>query len=81
MKQDGLQIEVVNKLIQPMPKITIEYCKERVIIPLSYWVHKAVDAAVWHNATRYEPSMPVPVVDKDYSKYQIKLIEIDCYIF
>ncbi|MBM4053548.1 MAG: hypothetical protein FJ264_02520 [Planctomycetes bacterium] len=56
-----------------MPKITIEYCKERVIIPLSYWVHKAVDAEAWHNATRHEPPLPAPVIDKGYTKYQICL--------
>jgi hypothetical protein len=55
-----------------MAKVTVTYSKEKVVSPLSFWVHKAVDAAVWQAATTYDPPMPVPVLGRGYPQYQIE---------
>ena len=55
-----------------MSKIYVEYYKERVTSPLSFWVHKAVDSQAWLDAKKYDPPMPKPTVGKGYPKYQIE---------
>ncbi len=41
-------------------KVWREYRAERVISPLSFWVHRHLDARYWHDASEFDPPMPKP---------------------
>ena len=49
-----------------MPKITVYYCPDRPSGPLSFWVHKAIDAPVWSDATEFSPPLPSALAGKGY---------------
>lgn len=53
-------------------KISIRYSNERIKSPLGFWVHKALDAAVWDKATQYEPPLARYVSGKGYPTYGIE---------
>jgi hypothetical protein len=46
-------------------QLRITYRKQRVITPVTPWVHTGVDGP-WWRATRFEPPMPSPIPDKGY---------------
>ncbi len=54
-----------------MPKVNIRYCQDRVKSPLSFWVHKPLDADVWENAILHEPAMPAAIIGKGFPLYEI----------
>jgi hypothetical protein len=46
-------------------RMRVDYRPERIISPLTPWVHKGVDASYW-KATVFDPPMPHPVHGKGW---------------
>jgi hypothetical protein len=42
-------------------KVWMEHRPERVISPLSFWVHRHLGTDAWFHAEEYDPPMPKPV--------------------
>jgi hypothetical protein len=55
-----------------MPKVNTIYNRKRQFSPLSFWVHKPLDADTLDRASVFEPPMPGPVPGKGYPVYEIE---------
>lgn len=55
-----------------MSKLIVEYSKERIFSPLSFWVHKATNSDVWVNATKFDLPLPPFIFKKGYPRYVVE---------
>jgi hypothetical protein len=62
-----------------MPRTRLDFSAEPVVSPLTFWVHKGVDAEVWSQATVFEPPLPGPLSGKGYARYTIQYRDQEFY--
>jgi len=55
-----------------MAKYWIDYSDSFSPSPLSFWVHKPLDAEVWSDAVEFEPPMSSKVIDKGFPEFKIE---------
>ena len=53
-------------------KVWMEYRPERVRSPLSFWVHRHLDADSWFYATEHDPPMPRGVPGRGWPIYLVE---------
>ncbi len=49
-----------------MGKLRIEFKKDYLATPISYWVHKELDGENWQNASKYDPPLPCAIPNKGF---------------
>ncbi len=60
-----------------MKKWRIEYRPEYTPSPLSFWVHKHLDAEVWSEATEYEPGLPKGIPCKGFAVLVVNALGVE----
>ena len=53
-------------------KVWMEYRPERVKSPLSFWVHKPLDADIWNDASEHDPPMPRGALGQGWPIYLVE---------
>lgn len=62
-----------------MKRYWIDYQESEPDLPMTFWVHRAVDLVeVWSESTRFDPPRQPPVPGKGYPVFQV---EFDGFIF
>jgi len=55
-----------------MAKYWLEYTEKYEESPLSFWVHKPIDADIWKDANKFDPPLPNKIIGKGYKIYKIE---------
>lgn len=54
-----------------MKRVTVAYNDRCVSSPVSFWVHRHLDAGAWSDATEFEPPLPAAVPGKGWAQLHV----------
>lgn len=55
-----------------MKKASVIYLDEYQATPLSFWVHRHLDADAWWNAREFDPPLPKPIAGRGWAQLVVE---------
>jgi len=55
-----------------MKKAAVVYLDEYQATPVSFWVHRHLDADAWVNAKQFDPPLPAPVPGRGWAQFVVE---------
>lgn len=60
-------------MLNAMKQSRIVYASQYTPSPVSFWVHRPLDAEIWSHARAFDPPLPQPVPGKGWARLEVEL--------